>query len=425
MTDLNDCFASAEGRLTLADAVDRFISGLSCVVQDEDVSISEALGRVLAEDLVSTIQIPPRNNSAVDGYLVHFDDLSEEGETSLPIAARIAAGHPMEGLARRGNAYQIFTGAQVPDGHGKGEPDTIFMLEDVRTQDDQVILPVGQKRGANLRLAGEDVKVGDTVLKAGQILRPQDIGMAASVGCATLTVRKKLRVAVFSTGDEIRNPGEELAPGAIYDINRYTAPALLKRLGCEVTDLGIYPDRLDDIQAGLAEVAGAHDLILTSGGVSKGEEDHVRTAVENLGALHTWNLLIKPGRPIALGHIQSEGRQVPFIGLPGNPVAVMVTFLKVARPIILLLSGAPGMSDHLYQVPAGFDFAKKTGRREWLRCHLEKDGEGRLRAIKYPEDGSGILSSMVASDGLVELAEDSEGVAQGQLVDFLPFSEVM
>ncbi len=425
MVDLNECFAVAVGRLTIAEAMDRFISGLDCVVSSEEVPVAEALGRVLNGDVTSGIQIPPQNNSAVDGYLVCLDDLGAGGDTRLPVAGRIAAGHPLKTKALSGHAYQIFTGAQVPAGQDNWSPDTIFMLEDVKAEDGYVILPSGQTRGANLRLAGEDVETGDTVLSAGAVLRPQDIGMAASIGRSYLTVRQKLRVAVFSTGDEIRNPGDALEPGTIYDINRFTVPALLTLLGCSVTDLGIYPDSLDAIQEGLAGASRDHDLILTSGGVSKGEEDHVRTAVDKLGALHTWNLLIKPGRPIALGHIDDAGRQVPFIGLPGNPVAVMVTFLKVARPIVRLLSGARALDQNLYQIYAGFSFIKKPGRREWLRCRLEKDGDGYLCAIKYPDDGSGILASMVASDGLVELAEDSAGVMPGQLVDFLPFNEVM
>ena len=425
MVDLNDCFAAAVGRLTIAEAMDRFISGLDCVVAGEDIPVAEALGRILTSDVTSGVQIPPQNNSAVDGYLVCLDDLEATGDSRLPVAGRIAAGHPLETKTPSGQAFQIFTGAQVPVGQEGRGPDTIFMVEDVKVEDGYVTLPPGQARGANLRLAGEDVKIGDTVLRAGTVLRPQDIGMAASVGWAHLTVQKKLRVAVFSTGDEIRNPGDALEPGTIYDINRFTVPALLTTLGCSVTDLGIYPDSLDAIQEGLAGASKNHDLIITSGGVSKGEEDHVRTAVENLGALHTWNLLIKPGRPIALGHIAQAGRQVPFIGLPGNPVAVMVTFLKVARPIVRLLCGARELDQNLYQIPAGFTFIKKPGRREWLRCHLEKDGDGHVSAIKYPNDGSGILTSMVASDGLVELAEDSAGVTPGQLVDFLPFNEVM
>ncbi|MDG2033176.1 MAG: molybdopterin molybdotransferase MoeA [Rhodospirillales bacterium] len=425
MVDLNDCFAAAAGRLTIAEAMDRFISGLDCVVDVEDVAVAEAVGRILNGDVVSDIQIPPQNNSAVDGYLVCLDDLEVSGDTRLPLAGRIAAGHPLKTKVLSGQAYEIFTGAQVPAGQEDRRPDTIFMVENVKAEDGYVILPPGQTRGANLRLAGEDVELGDTVLRAGTVLRPQDIGMAASVGRTHLTVRQKLRVAVFSTGDEIRDPGDALEPGTIYDINRFTVPALLTALGCSVTDLGIYPDSLDTIQEGLAGASHDHDLILTSGGVSKGEEDHVRTAVEGLGALHTWNLLIKPGRPIALGHIDDAGRQVPFIGLPGNPVAVMVTFLKVARPIVQLLSGARDLDQNLYQIPAGFTFIKKPGRREWLRCRLEKDGAGRLCVIKYPHDGSGILTSMVASDGLVELAENSAGVTPGQLVDFLPFNEVM
>ena len=425
MVDLNDCFTSAKGRLTVGEALERFTSGLNCVVTEESVPISEILGRVLADDLKSDIQIPPRNNSAVDGYLTYFKDLNEDNETRLPIAGRIAAGHPMSEKVVRGSAYQIFTGAQVPEGEEDMDPDTIYMLEDVKTENGHVILPPGQRLGANIRLRGEDVKIGDMVLRSGTMLRPQHLGMVASVGLLELRVRKKLRVAVFSTGDEIRDPGDELAPGAIYDINRFTISAMLETLGCHVTDLGIFPDSLDVIQDGLARAAKGQDLIITSGGVSKGAEDYVRTAIEKLGALHTWNLLIKPGRPIALGHIDESDRQVPFVGLPGNPVAVMVTFIKVARPILMILSGASNLEQNLYQVPAGFDFAKKAGRREWLRCRLQKDGDGRLYAIKYPNDGSGVLSSMVAADGLVELDENSKGVKVGQLVDFLPFSEVM
>jgi len=287
-----------------------------------------------------------------------------------------------------------------------------------------VVLPAGQKRGANLRKAGEDVAVGDTVLKAGARLRAQDVGMAASLGCETMNVFKRLRVAIFSTGDEIRDPGEALETGAIYDINRYTLMPLLEGLGCAVTDLGIFSDKLEGIEAALLEAAAGHDLMITSGGVSKGEEDHVRKAVENLGDLHTWNLLIKPGRPIALGQIAAGDRHVPFIGLPGNPVAVMVTFLCIARPILLLLSGASDLTAHRYKVPAGFALTKKPGRREWLRAHLEQDGTAGPKAVKYPNDGSGILTSMVTADGLVELPEAAEQVAEGDLVDFLPFSEV-
>jgi molybdopterin molybdotransferase len=422
--DLNDCFASATGRLTVADALERFTGGIGCVVGTETVSVRAAAGRILAENLISERNIPPADNSAVDGFLVALDDLDPDGETALPVAGRIAAGHPYNGAAKSGEALKIFTGAQVPTGEDGHTPDTIFMLEDVREEGDTVVLPAGQKRGANLRKAGEDVAVGDTVLKAGARLRAQDVGMAASLGCETMNVFKRLRVAIFSTGDEIRDPGEALETGAIYDINRYTLMPLLEGLGCAVTDLGIFSDKLEGIEAALLEAAAGHDLMITSGGVSKGEEDHVRKAVENLGDLHTWNLLIKPGRPIALGQIAAGDRHVPFIGLPGNPVAVMVTFLCIARPILLLLSGASDLTAHRYKVPAGFALTKKPGRREWLRAHLEQDGTAGPKAVKYPNDGSGILTSMVTADGLVELPEAAEQVAEGDLVDFLPFSEV-
>lgn len=425
MYDLNDCFASAQGRLTIAEALDRFMKGISPVVGTEEIKLADATGRILSSDLISETIVPPRDNSAVDGYVVYFDDLIPDVSTALPVTGRISAGHPLDGPARRGEALQIFTGAQIPAGEGKLEPDTVFMLEDVIREGNKVIFPPGQKRGANLRKAGEDVVKGETVLSVGKRLRPQDVGMAAALGRAIIGVRKRLRVAVFSTGDEIRDPGSTLDSGAIYDINRYTLQSLLYNLGCETTDLGIFPDNLGNIQRGLSDAVIKHDLLITTGGVSKGEEDHVRSAVESLGALHTWNLLIKPGRPIALGHVSDGIRQVPFVGLPGNPVAVLVTFLRIARPIILLLSGSRQTEPAMFGVPAGFSFDKKPGRREWLRAYLRRDGDSGLVAIKYPNEGSGILSSMVASDGLVELSEDTTEVSEGQVVDFLPFSEVI
>ena len=425
MCDLNDCFASAEGRLTVAEALDRFMNGISPVVGTEELNLADANGRILSSDLISESIVPPCDNSAVDGYVVYFNDLVSDGPTALPVTGRISAGHPLDRPARQGEAVQIFTGGQIPAGEGEVEPDTVFMLEDVIREGDKVTLPPGQKRGANLRKAGEDVKKGETVLSVGKRLRPQDVGIAAALGCTKIDVRKRLRVAVFSTGDEIREPGSRLENGAIYDINRYTLRSLLHNLGCETTDLGIFPDDLEDLRRGLTVAAKKHDLLITSGGVSKGEEDHVRSAVRSLGALHTWNLLIKPGRPIALGHVSDGDRQVPFVGLPGNPVAVLVTFLRIARPIILLLSGSTQTEPIIFGVPAGFDFGKKPGRREWLRAYLRRDSNSGLLAIKYPDDGSGILSSMVASDGLVELSEDTTKVSKGQLIDFLPFSEVM
>jgi molybdopterin molybdotransferase len=311
---------------------------------------------------------------------------------------------------------RIFTGAPMPDG-----PDTIFMQEDCREEGGKVRLLPGLKRGANRRRAGEDVTAGASVLAAGLRLRPQEIGLAASLGCTELRVYRRLRVALLSTGDEVREPGAPLPPGAIYDANRYTLRALLEGLGAEVTDLGILPDERTMIQSALRRAAEAHDLIVTSGGMSTGEEDHMKAAVEAQGRLHFWRLAIKPGRPVALGQV---GR-VPFLGLPGNPVAVMVTFLVLARPLILRLAGARDIAPRSFRAVSGFGYRKKPGRREYLRARLEPGPDGAWIAQKFPRDGAGILSSMVESDGLVVLDESAANIEPGASVPFLPFREVI
>ncbi len=422
MADLMDCFKPEDRPLTAAEARERFAAGLAPINRLETVPLREALGRILARDLTATNQIPPYDNSAVDGFTVYFDDLESNGETRLTVTGRIAAGHPLERPARPGEALEIFTGAPVPTG-----PDTVFMVEDCTREGDQVVLPPGIKRGANFRHAGEDVGAGDKVLSRGLRLRPQDVGMAASLGLAEVEVFARLKVAVFSTGDEIRDPetSGQAPEGCIFDVNRYSVMGLLERLGCEVTDLGIFEDSPGPLSVSLSQAAGSYDLLITSGGVSMGAEDHVRNVVEELGGVSFWKLAIKPGRPIALGSIGQAPDQTPFVGLPGNPVAAMVTFLGIARPIILLLSGASHTEPRLFKVPAGFDFSKKPGRREWIRASLETGEDGQLMAMKFPVEGSGILTSMVASDGLIELGEEVESVAKGDGVDVLPFSEVM
>jgi molybdopterin molybdotransferase len=299
-----------------------------------------------------------------------------------------------------------------------------MMQEDCRLDGNAVFIRPGIKRGANRRKAGEDVRAGNEILTLGARLRPQDVGLAASIGLTELSVFRPLRVALFSTGDELAEPGATLAAGQVYDSNRYTLAALLAQLGAEVSDLGILADRRETIARSLAQAATAHDLLISSGGVSTGEEDHVKAAVEVQGRLHFWRLAIKPGRPIALGQISAGGRAVPFIGLPGNPVAAMVTFLRVARPMILKLMGARDLSPLMFRVPAAFDYRKKRDRREWVRARLVPDGAGGLAARKFPRDGAGILSSLVEADGLVELPEEITQLAAGSMVDFLPFNEV-
>lgn len=411
----DDCFAQG-GPLMRVDEARRLLAeAITPVTAGEAVPLHAALGRILAEDIVSPVDIPPGPNSAVDGFAVFHADLDPDNETRLPVVGRITAGQQALPEASPGTAVRIFTGARLPEG-----PDTVMMQEDCEIDGDHVVIRPGIKQGSNARKAGEDVAQGDVVLHRGQKLRPQDVGQAAAVGRREVQVSTRLKVGLFSTGDELREPGAALDPGAIYDSNRYTIHALLSGLGCEVDDLGILPDKLDVVQAALEKAQGNHDLLVTSGGVSVGEEDHVKTAVEALGKLHLWRLAVKPGRPIALGQV---GR-IPFVGLPGNPVAVVVTFLNIVRPLILRMMGGNDAPPHSFRVRAGFDHKKKKDRREWLRAHLVQDGAGGPTAEKFPREGAGILSSLVAADGLIELPEDLTRLKAGAMVDFLPFSEV-
>lgn len=411
----NDCFAFGGGMMAVDRAMSLLADRVRPVTATETVPLTDALGRVLAADVVAPFSVPPHDNAAVDGYAVAFDDVSAGAPTTLPVTARVAAGRALDRAVPRGEAVRIFTGAPMPAGL-----DTVFMQEDCRAEGGAVTLPPGIRRGANRRLSGEDVAAGAVVLTAGRRLRPEDIGLAASLGRRELPVRARLRVAVFSTGDEVREPGTALDAGAVYDANRFALLALLTRLGCAVTDLGILPDRFEAIRDALAGAAATQDALITSGGMSTGEEDHVKAAVESTGRLDFWRLAIKPGRPVALGRVG----EAAFVGLPGNPVAVVVTFLRIARPILLRLMGAADETPALFPVRAAFAHKKKPGRREYLRGSLVRDAGGALSVVKHPRDGAGVLSSLVESDGLIELPEDLAGVEPGMTVDFLPFNEV-
>ncbi|HEY3918728.1 MAG TPA: gephyrin-like molybdotransferase Glp [Stellaceae bacterium] len=412
----DDCFAFGGELMSAAAALALLKEKLAPVAEAERVALKDAAGRILAAPLVATSDVPPADNVAVDGYAVRFDDLVPGAETVLPLGGRAAAGHPLREAVPPMSAIRVFTGALLPHG-----TDTVLMQEDCRVANGAVTIPAGIKRGANCRSAGEDVKAGTLVLGAGRRLRAQEIGLAASLGLTSLAVYRPLKVALFSTGDELREPGNALSLGAIYDANRYTLQALLAGLGAAVSDLGILADQPEIVREALDAAAKTHDLVLTSGGMSTGEEDHVKAAVEATGKLHFWRLAIKPGRPVAMGQI---GR-VPFVGLPGNPVAVMVTFFLLARPLLLLLSGAVDAGPKLYRVRAGFDYKKRPNRTEYVRARLVRDGDGGWIAEKFARDGAGILTSMVESDGLAEIAEGVTKLEPGMAVDFLPFSEVI
>lgn len=405
----DDCFAFG-GALMQADAALALLAErVRPIVGTETVSLTDACGRVLAEDLIAERSVPPHDNAAVDGFAVRHADLGA-GETRLPISARVAAGQWL-GAVEPGQAVRIFTGAPMPEGL-----DSIFMQEDCRVEDGFVNLPPGLKPGSNRRKAGEDVKQGKIILSAGIRLRPQEVGLIAAQGLTEVSVFRRLRVALFSTGDELREPGDALPPGAIYDANRFMLAAQLRATGCVVVDLGILPDRLDEIAAAMARAAEEADAIVTSGGMSTGEEDHVRAAVSAAGQIHFWRLAIRPGRPVAFG--TAHGRA--FVGLPGNPVAALVTCLRFARPVLLRLAGQSDVAPLMVRAAAGFSAKKKLGRREWLRCRLGPGGV----LERFPKDGAGILSSLSYADGLAEIPEEVTEINPGDLLDFLPFSAV-
>jgi molybdopterin molybdotransferase len=401
--------------LSVDDALARIEESVTAVVETETAPLRNACGRILARDLVATMNLPPHANSAVDGYAFAHADLLPERETILPIAGRAAAGHPLERRAERSSAIRIFTGAPMPEG-----TDTVMMQEDCVVEDGRVRLKPGIRKGANRRHAGEDVEGGAMALAAGRRLLPADLGLAAALGHCELQVFRQLRVALLSTGDEVRDPGTALPPGMVYDANRFMLAALLSKLGCSVTDFGIRPDRESALADALTTATTGHDLIVTSGGVSTGEEDRVKPAIEKLGRLHFWRLAIKPGRPVALGQIGG----VPLIGLPGNPVAALVTFVVLARPLIFKLGGAAAAPPQLFPVRAGFSCRKKPGRREYVRARLQRDGKD-LIAVKYSKDGAGILSSITQSEGLAIVDEDTSDLTPGMTLDFLPFAEVV
>jgi molybdopterin molybdotransferase len=409
----DDCFAHG-GALTRLDvALQDLLSRLTPVTDSEDLPLAACFGRALSTPLVARNAVPPSDNSAVDGYAVYHEDLARDAETRLKVVGRATAGHPFAGPQPRGTAVRILTGAVMPAG-----PDTVMMQEDCSLEGDVVVIRPGIKRGANRRLAGEDARAGEAVIPAGRVLNAADLALAAATGHGSLPVRKPLRVALVSTGDEVHEPGGPLPEGGIYDANRPLLAALLGSCGCIVRDLGIQPDRQDRIAKIFAEAAACHDAVVTSGGVSTGDEDHVKAAIEAAGGrLHFWRLAIKPGRPVALGQI---GR-VPFFGLPGNPVAAMLTFAFFARPLLQRLAGATPVMPRSFPVTAGFAYRKKADRREWVRVSLHEEAGG-WWAEKYPVDGAGVITSLTRTDGLVELPEEMQRLEPGAPVRFYPYA---
>jgi molybdopterin molybdotransferase len=402
--------------LTLDEALARLAAAVRPLAAEaaEMLSTFDALGRVLAEDVRSAIDVPPEDNTAMDGYAVRVADLPAEG-TVLPVSQRIPAGTPPAPL-QPGTAARIFTGAQIPVG-----ADAVVMQEQCDALDGAVRFRLVPPPGLSIRRRGEDVSRGAVVLQRGQKLTPQALGMAASVGAAALRVARRPRVAMFSTGDELAMPGEPLKPGAIYNSNRFTQRGLLQALGCDCEDLGIVPDRLDATRDALRRAAKTSDLILTCGGVSVGEEDHLKPAVEAEGQLDLWQIAIKPGKPLAFGTVRrGDGSSAYFVGLPGNPVSAFVTFLLAVRPLLLGLQGAAETAPRAISVRADFDWPRADRRREFLRARFNAEGGLDL----FPNQSSGVLTSTVWGDGLVD-TPPGQPIRRGDLVKFLPFSELL
>jgi molybdopterin molybdotransferase len=418
----DDCFAFSGPLMPIADAERLIAERVTQVVGSEKVTLREAAGRVLAQDIVAPVNLPPFDNSAVDGYAVRAADLNGEGERRLTVVDRIAAGHAATHALKAGEAIRIFTGAPMPAG-----ADTVFMQEDCRGEGDDVIVPSGLRCGSNRRLAGEDISAGAVALPAGRRLAVQHVALAAALGLTALEVRRRVRIALFSTGDEIIEPGKALPRAALYDSNRYLLAGLIERFGAEVTDLGILGDDPKDLARSLAAAALDHDLVLTSGGVSTGEADHVRAAIESIGRIVFWRLAIKPGRPVAMGVIRggNSGDGAAFVGLPGNPVAVFVTFVRVVRPLLLRLAGA--LPEPLIALPAraAFSYKKRKGRREYVRVVLRVATDGGIEAVKFEQDGAGVLTSLTETDGLAELTEDVTNVQPGATVGFLSYASLV
>ena len=400
--------------LTLEEALARLLDAVAPLPASghETRSTFDALGRVLQADVRSMLDVPPQDNTSMDGYALRCADVPAIGAL-LPVSQRIPAGVVGEPL-QAGSAARIFTGAQVPVG-----ADAVVMQEQCELVGDAVRVGAVPASGQWIRRRGEDVRAGDVVLRAGTRLTPQALGLAATVGAATLQVARRPRVALFSTGDELAMPGEPLKPGAIYNSNRFTLRAAIQATGCDCTDLGIVPDRLDATRAALRRAAQGNDLIVTSGGVSVGEEDHLRPAVQAEGRIELWQIAIKPGKPLAFGAVnRADGSTAHIVGLPGNPVSSFVTFLLMVRPVLLRLQGAATLAPPRTPLRADFDWPRPDKRREFLR--VRRNGRGGLDL--FPNQSSGVLTSAVWGDGVVDNPR-GQAIRAGEMVEFISFAE--
>ncbi len=395
-------------------ALDHLLEHATPLAQSESLVLTECLGRILAQDLTSSINVPPTDNSAMDGYAIRTADMVENGKTTVKVSQRIAAGETGSEL-EAGTAARIFTGAPVPAG-----ADAVIMQEHVEDDGATLSFDVALKAGENIRKSGEDITRGQVVVKKGSRLRAQELGLAASIGESHLSVKRRLRVGIFFTGDELVEPGKPLGPGKIYDSNRYTINGLLKTLDCEIIDLGLVGDTLQETKAAIRKAVEKADLVITSGGVSVGEEDHVRIALEQLGELHMWRLNIKPGKPLAFGVVKNTA----FIGLPGNPVSAFATFCLFVSPFIKQQQGSSEVRVEAFEVEAAFDWPRPDRRREFIRARLGRDQKQQMIAEIYHHQGSGVLMSTSWADGFVVIPENTS-IQSGDRVQFISFRDML
>lgn len=402
--------------LTAAEARRAILERLSPVSGRERVNVRSALGRVLAEDVIAPCNVPAHDNSAMDGFAVRFADLSASVDTSLAVVGTAFAGKPFSGIVGAGQAVRIMTGAPIPEG-----ADTIVVQEVARVEDGKVHVPAGQRRGQNLRRAGEDLALGGVALPAGKRCGPSELGLVASLGIAEVVVRRRLRVAFFSTGDELASIGKPLAPGEVYDSNRYTLFGALTRLGCELLDMGVVRDDPAALEAAFREASASADVVLTSGGVSVGDADFIRELVNRLGEVAFWKIDIKPGRPMAFGRVGDAW----LFGLPGNPVAVLVTFYQFVQDALQVLAGvSPVPEPVLLDAVCAESVRKQPGRREFLRGRLGF-ADGRPTVQLAGAQGSGILRSMSEANCFIVLAEAQGDVQAGDTVQVQLFDGIV
>ncbi|WJW74761.1 molybdopterin molybdotransferase MoeA [Thiohalobacter sp. IOR34] len=411
MNDRND--HNPSGLLSVDEARSRIFDMLRPIRGDEQLAIRSALGRVLAEPVISGIDVPPYANSAMDGYALRAADLPAEGTATLKLIGRAMAGAPFEGRVGAGECVRIMTGAKLPDG-----ADTVLMQERVEAEGEQVRINAGHRPGENVRHPGEDMAVGQTVLEPGRRLTPADLGVLASLGIPEVRVRRRLRVAFFSTGDELVSLGQPLGEGQIYDSNRYTLYGMLQRCGAELLDMGVIPDRREAVRRAFQDAMSQADVVITSGGVSVGEADYVKQTLDELGEVHVWRMAMKPGKPLAVGRLG----EATFFGLPGNPVSAMATFYQFVQPALERLGGATPGEPLVLKIPTATDLKKSPGRLEYQRGVLARDAHGNWTVTSSGRQGSHVLTSMSRANCFVILPAKSAGAKAGELVDVQPFA---